>query len=237
MEDRTKKRIIGVIILAIIAAVTLISWKYIGDPIIAMVSDTPKLREWVDSTGIWAPLVFGLAVIFQVIVAVIPGEPFEIAAGLAFGPIWGTVISMLFSGIGSMIVFLLVKKYGMKLVGLFFTEEQIDKVGFLKTDPKRKILYLIIFMIPGTPKDLLSYVAGLTDLPFATWAMICTLGRFPSIITSTVGGDAIGNGEYLQAALVFGATLLISGAGILIYDRICRNRADNDKTSDKQEEE
>lgn len=91
------------------------------------------------------------------------------------------------------------------------------------------MLFLIIFMIPGTPKDLLSYVAGLTDISFPVWLMICSLGRIPSIITSTIGGNALGTKNYWFAIAVFAVTMAVSGVGIWIYDRICKRHAGDKK--------
>lgn len=72
-------------------------------------------------------------------------------------------------------------------------------------------------MFPGTPKDLLTYCAGLTHMRLGKWLAISVVGRIPSVITSTIGGDALGAGSYGFAALVFGATLLLCGAGLVVY--------------------
>ena len=77
-------------------------------------------------------------------------------------------------------------------------------------------------MLPGTPKDLLGYFAGLTDLPFPVFCLICSLGRVPSVITSTIGGNALGTQRYGTAIIVFVITLAVSGLGLLIYNRICK---------------
>lgn len=74
-------------------------------------------------------------------------------------------------------------------------------------------------MIPGTPKDLLCYFAGLTDIRLSLWLLICSLGRLPSIVTSTVGGDALGTSNYWFAAAVFAITLVISLVGLLILQK------------------
>ena len=76
-------------------------------------------------------------------------------------------------------------------------------------------------MLPGTPKDLLCYYAGLTDIKLSTLLIICSVGRIPSVLTSTLGGDALGTKSYIFAAVVFGLTLLISAGGFWIYSRIC----------------
>ena len=174
-----------------------------------------------DDNGIWSRFAYMGMVILQVVIAVLPGEPFEIAAGYAFGAVEGSLLCIAASTLGSITVFLLVRYFGVPLVEVFFSEEKLHRIKFLKTTPKRDFIFFIIFMIPGTPKDLLCYFAGLTDIRLSLWLLICSLGRLPSIVTSTVGGDALGTSNYWFAAAVFAITLVISLVGLLFYKKIC----------------
>lgn len=221
MQKKTLRILVIVIVVAAIAAMT-----WLTAPLLRFVSDPELFRAWVDSYGLLGRLAYIGMVVLQVIVALIPGEPFEIAAGYAFGAVEGTILSVLACTLGSVIVFLLVRRYGMRLAGLFFAQEKLQSVRFLKTNPKREVLFLLIFMIPGTPKDLLCYYAGMTDLRFPVWLLICSFGRLPAIITSTIGGDALGTENYWFAAGVFAVALAISGIGILIYNDICNRNKD-----------
>lgn len=191
-------------------------------PLVKLVSQPETIRAWVEERGIWGRAAYMGLVFIQVIIALIPGEPFEIAAGYVFGAVEGTILCMVAAGFGSLVVFLLVRVFGARIVHVFFDKQQTEKLKFLKTTPGRDFLYLLIFMLPGTPKDLLSYFVGLTDMKVWIWCLISSFGRLPSIITSTMGGDALGNRSYLLAAIVFFVTLLISGFGLLIYRKICR---------------
>lgn len=140
-------------------------------------------------SGAWPP--YAGMVFLQVLVAVIPGEPLEIAGGYAFGAVWGTVLCLLGAFLGSVAVFAVVRKWGVPLVEVFFPKEKLNKLAFLKTSPKRTALLWLVFTVPGTPKDLLCYFAGLMDLRWPSWLLIASVGRLPSIITSTVGGNAL----------------------------------------------
>ena len=73
-------------------------------------------------------------------------------------------------------------------------------------------------------KDILSYCIGLTRMRFSTWLAISGVARIPSVITSTIGGDALGAGEHGLAVLVFSITLVISGAGVIVDKRLCKKR-------------
>ena len=225
----TRRQLVGIAAVCIaIVASALIMW-LVGAPLVRFASEPEKFRAWVDGHGFGGRIAYIGMVIFQVIIALIPGEPFEIAAGYAFGAVEGTLLCILASTLGSVAVFLLVRRFGVRLVEVFFSKDKLKSVRFLKSTPKRDMLFLIIFMIPGTPKDLLSYVAGLTDIRFPVWLMICSLGRIPSIITSTVGGNALGTQNYWFAIAVFAATMAVSGVGLLIYNRICKRHAAREK--------
>ena len=205
-------------IAACILFLALVSW-FIGKPMLALAADPEKFRDWVDSRGIFGSLIFIGMMIFQVIVAFIPGEPFEIGAGYAFGAVEGTVLCLLGTLLGSMLVFLLVRRFGVKLVTVFFSLEKVREIKFLKEKKKLNTIVFLTFLLPGTPKDLLTYAVGLTDMPLKTFLIITAVARIPSIITSTVGGSAIGRQDYLFAVIVFAVTLLLSGAGLLIYNK------------------
>ena len=108
---------------------------------------------------------------------------------------------------------------------MFFPQEKLKSLRFLQHSRRRDYLFAIIFMLPGTPKDLLCYFAGLTDIKFGVWLLICSVGRIPSVVTSTIGGDALGTKSYLFAVIVFVATLAISAAGVLVYQLIQKHHA------------
>lgn len=179
-------------------------------------------RQWVAGHGVWGMAAYAGMVFLQVLVAIIPGEPLEIAGGYAFGAVWGTVLCLLGSILGSVAVFAVVRKWGIPLVEVFFPREKLEKLSFLRTSPKRTALLWLVFTVPGTPKDLLCYFAGLTDLSWSSWLLIASVGRIPSIVTSTVGGDALGMQNYQFAVVTFLATLVIAGVGLLIYRQVCR---------------
>lgn len=231
-----KKRIFAIlIILAFLGVSAAIFWE-VGKPLIQFVSDSERLRSWVDDNWLWSRLAYIGIIIFQIIIAIIPGEPFEIGAGYAFGAVEGTVICILGSAIGGTLVFLLVKKFGIKLVEVFISVEKINSLKFLKDSKKRDILMFLLFFIPGTPKDVLCYFAGLTNMDLKTWLLITTIAKFPSIVTSTIGGNAIGMENYQFAIIVFVVTFLISGAGLLFYNHFTKNKEKEAASADEKED-
>lgn len=217
--QKQKKWIAMSAVIAFLIVSALLAYT-VGRPMIRFAKDPQQFRLWVDGHGLWGAVAYMGMVFLQVLVAIIPGEPLEICGGYAFGTLQGTLLCLIGAMAGSLLVFAFVRRWGYEVVEIFFSREKIQSVRFLQSSPKRDMLFIIIFALPGTPKDLLCYVAGLTDLSWTHWLLICSLGRLPSIITSTLGGNALGTQDYWQAGIVFALTLGISLLGLLIYQRI-----------------
>ena len=224
-EAHKKKIYLFAIIVALIfiAAVGYL----VGKPMVEFVREPERFRAWVDSSGFMSRVIFVGMVIFQLIIALIPGEPLEMGAGYAFGAVEGTILCIIGCVIGSTLVFLFVRRFGVKLVEVFFPREKIRSLRFLQDSRRLDLLTFIVFFIPGTPKDLLSYFIGLTDMKLGTWLFITAVARIPSIVTSTVTGDALGLKDYQFALIAFGVTLALSLVGILVYRRLSARRHPN----------
>lgn len=221
MTEKHKKAVSIAAVLIFILFCALVGW-LVGVPMIRMANDPAQFRAWVDGYGLLGKVIFVGMVVLQVLVAFIPGEPVELAAGYAFGFLEGSMLTLAGFLIGSALVYGLVKKYGVKLVEVFFDREKINEFSFLKNPKKTRALALILMTIPGTPKDFLSYFAGLTQLKIGEWLAIVAIGRLPSLITSTVTGAAAGSENYVLSVIMLGITLLITAAGLIYYRRISR---------------
>ena len=221
LTEQQKKTLSVLAIVIFVLLSAALAW-FVGRPMVRFARQPEQFRAWVDSHGVWGCAAYAAMVFLQVVVAVIPGEPLEISGGYAFGALRGSVLCLLGGVLGSVAVFALVRRFGRELVEIFFPREKLEKLKFLQSSPKRDALFWLIFTVPGTPKDLLCYFAGLTDLSWGKWLLLCTVGRLPSVLTSTIGGSALGVKDYQFAILVFAVTLAVSGVGLLIYRAICR---------------
>lgn len=221
LTEKQKKTIAAAGVVIFILLSLFLFW-FVGRPMIRFAKKPELFRQWVDQRGIWGKAAFVGMVFLQVLVAIIPGEPLELCGGYAFGAFWGTALCLIGAVLGSVAVFAFVRKFGQPLVEVFFPKEKLESLRFLRSSPKRDALFWLIFTVPGTPKDLLCYFAGLTDLSWGKWLLMATVGRIPSILTSTIGGDAMGVQNYQFAIITFAVTLVISGIGLLIYRAICR---------------
>lgn len=217
--------LILVISILLMAGLTVL----LGKPILEFMADPASVTAKLQNLGVWGPVVFMLLNIVQVLLAIIPGGPFEVAAGALWGPIWGTVLCDIAMTTGGVITFLFVRKFGIKFIELFTTREKIESVKFLKSSKKSTLLLFLFFLLPGTPKDLMCYVVGLTDIKLSTWILINLVGRFPAIFLSALGGSALGEKRYEIFIIMLVVILVLFCIGSLLYKKFNKG---HDTTSD-----
>ena len=188
-----------------------------GSELLAFVSDADRFKAWLDSYGHLGKIIFIAVRAFQTVVKIIPAEPLEIGSGYAFGVWGGLFYCMMGTEIGSFVIVAITKLFGMKAVKLFVSEEKINSLDFIKNKEKLSLSLFIIYLIPGTPKDVITYLMGVTDYSIWKFLLITGIARIPSIITSTVCGAALGEKNYLLSASVFIATAVFGLAGVKLY--------------------
>lgn len=191
---RVFKIIIGIVVIALLAGITIYLFPVMKN--LATVEGKVAFKEKIDNSGVFGVLtLFGLQ-LAQIFLIIVPGEPIEILAGMCYGSIWGTVFIMASAAIVSISIYLLVRKFGKKFVYDFCDEKKVAKIENSKLfqNPKKiEFIMLILFLLPGTPKDLLVYVAGLLPIKPSRFILISTFARFPSVISSTLAGDNVVN--------------------------------------------
>lgn len=207
-----------VVMLALFALISLT----IGRRLLHFASDPAGLRAWAENQGIWGRLALVGIQILQVVVAVLPGEVVEIAAGYTFGAWEGMILCLLGTIVGSAIIYAFTRRFGVKMVEAFISREKLDSLKFIHNSRKLNILIFVLFFIPGTPKDLITYFIGLTPMKLSTFLALSTIARIPSVVSSTLGGNAMDLRNYGVALVVFAITLVISGIGLLIYTKIVK---------------
>lgn len=229
------KRILAVVSFVVVAglitALSLLVWNGIKSDI-----RTPEaFKEYINGFG-WKGYLVALGIqMLQVVVALIPGEVVEIGAGCAFGWLGGALICLAGVAIASATVFLLTKRIGVRMVELFMDPAKIDSLKFLNSEKKLKRTVFLLFFIPGTPKDLITYFVGLTRITLSEFMVISLIARIPSVLSSTLVGHYVIEENYLTSILIFVATAIVSLIGIFIYNKIInRKRGNESGTPTKQ---
>ncbi len=184
-------------------------------------------KQKVENSGWLGMLTLFELQVAQIFLVILPGEPIEILAGMCYGAWGGTIFIMVSACIISTTIFFLVRKWGKKFVLSFCDEKRVEKIESSKLfqNPKKieKIL-LILFLIPGTPKDLLVYISGLLPIKPSKFIVISTLARFPSIISSTLAGDSLAIGDWKKSIMLYAIVLLIVGVIIFFVDKFDKEK-------------
>lgn len=231
--DRTnyekRRKILSGISISIVALLALLLTWFLWRWLAAFSQE--GLRDYIRSFGAASWLVFLALQFLQVFIALIPGELLESVAGFVFGPLWGTVLCYMGIALASVVVFSLTRQFGVRLVEVFISREKINQLRFLNTEKKRDLLIFLIFFIPGTPKDLLTYFAGLTEIRLVRFLLISMLARIPSVISSTFGGHLLGEGNFTGAVILYAVTGAVSLLGMVGYDLWVKHRKNRSETA------
>lgn len=231
MEKKTKLKIFKILMLIIVliicTGITIYLFPVMKN--LSTVEGQIEFKEKVNGSGIYGIILIFTIQLLQIFLFILPGEPIEILAGMCYGGLWGTLFIMASSATISCLIFLLVRKLGKQFIYDFCNEEQVKKFennNLFQNSKKIELIIFILFLIPGTPKDLLTYVSGL--FPIKTWkfVLISTVARIPSIVTSTLAGANIANGDWKKGFFLY--IIIVVIVIILIY---IFNRFDKDKTT------
>lgn len=220
MKKTEKMKLIKIIIsIVIVTILGICIWKMW--PFLIELSNKEgqiAFKNKIQSLGFKGLLLLFSIQVLQILLVILPGEPFEVIAGMCYGSIGGAVFITASVLITTIIIFFTVRKLGEKYLYNFFKKEKVEKImksKLLGNEKNLEIILGILFILPATPKDLLVYIGGL--LPVKPWRfiLISTFVRFPSVITSTMVGSNLTNGNWKISILIYLITFLITG--VLIY--------------------
>ncbi len=186
-----------------------------------------ELALFIEQAGVFAPLVFVLMMSLQIIVAFIPGGPLEITGGFLFGGWLGTILTVTGAVLGTLLVYTLVRKFGRPLVNLFVSEEKFKKFSVLEDEDKLEFWVFVLFLIPGIPKDLLTYIVALTKIKCRQFLLLSTIARFPALMASVLVGDSLYDGRYGVCIAIACISAVLAFAGFQIKKHILKEKYDS----------
>lgn len=221
MKDKKtilKAVLLAVLFIAVIGGITLVLLPYIRK--LSEPEYQAAIQNWIDNMGFAGVLILLGAQMLQVIIAFIPGEPFELLSGALYGSVGGLAICLIGCIAASSLIFILSRKAGKKLLYRIFGKEKIQGWKWLQSSQKVDLVIFVLFFIPGTPKDLLTYIVGITNITLGKFLTLSTIARIPSVISSTMIGASVRQGNASTALIVFIITGVVGIGGILFKDKI-----------------
>ena len=132
----------------------------------------------------------------QIIISVIPGQAFQFAAGILWGFFLGLLFSLIGAFVGTTISFYLAKLLGRDAMHLLFTEEKMNWFVEKLNSRKAYTIVFLIYLIPGLPKDIMSYAAGISSMNFKAFLIFSMIGRTPAMSGSLLIGALYFSGHY-----------------------------------------
>lgn len=168
IKERLKKPQTVVSVAAAVLFIAAFAFSYVkwGGRMLDLVSDTQGFKDWLQSFGVWGRVIFVGIRSLQTVVKIIPAEPLEIGTGFVYGTLGGCLLCFAGTFLGSLVIILLTRLFGKRVISLFVPEEKIRELGFLNDEKKISGLLLCIYLIPGTPKDFITYLTCI--LPIST---------------------------------------------------------------------
>ena len=222
MENPKPKIWLKIALLAAVLTVLLLVTVRYAPAITRLVSNRDRLREFLLSYGRWSVLVFIALQVLQVVIAAIPGEITQFAGGYLYGTVLGTVYSLAGIMAGSVIVFYLTRWLGYPVLKALVPHKSMQKFEFLINDPKGEVGMFVLFAIPGIPKDVLTYIAGLTPVRALRFFLLATMARFPGILLSSYIGAHFEKKEYTEVIVASAAAIILFVAGVFIRERVIK---------------
>lgn len=219
MEKGDIFKIVGLgvfFVLMIVIAIAL--WpmlKTLGEP-----DGLSRVIADVQSAGALGVLILLGLQFLQIVVAFIPGEVVQVAAGMMYGPWWGALIIFLGCVISSIFIFELVHRLGAPFVQSMVPPKYMEKFRNFEKTGKLNFIVFLLFFIPGLPKDVFTYLTPLTDMPMKTFILLSCVARIPGIFVSTYAADSLIEGDIRSSVIIFAVVGVIALAAILFRNKL-----------------
>lgn len=190
-------------------------WKALSLP-----ENQERLQSWIAELGFKGWILFFCLQMLQIIIAFIPGEPIQMMAGVLYGA-WGGILTWLAGSVcASILVFIIVRKGGERLVHKLFGKDKLEKFSFLRDSHQIEMITLILFLIPGMPKDLLTYLGGLTSIKLWKFIAISNLARIPALAASALLGSSASRGNMGLTLIISLLAIATAVIGVIFRDKL-----------------
>lgn len=160
--------------------------------------------------------------IFQIVVSVLPGQALQFAAGYAYHFWFGLLYSVIGISIGTVITFYLARFLGKDALYVIFGEERFGRFVHTLNKKRSYIVLFVIFLIPGIPKDLFTYAAGVSEIRIIPFLLMSLVGRTPAMIGSIMMGNMFYNGSYTGLIILGAVAAALFVAGLLNRNKLVK---------------
>lgn len=204
--------------IAIMFAITWALWPLFGELFVP--GGATKVVNQIRDAGPWGVLVLLGLQFLQIVISFIPGEVVQFAAGILYGPWWGTIIIILGAFISSMFIFELVHRLGRPFVEAMVSKKHLDKFHSFAESGKLRSLVFLLFLCPGMPKDMFTYIIPLTSMSRRDYLLITTFARIPGVFLSTYAAAGLFDGNATLSIIIYVSVTVVALAALLLKDKL-----------------
>jgi uncharacterized membrane protein YdjX (TVP38/TMEM64 family) len=209
------KKLLAVMLAAALVLAFYAAWK---TGLLGRLSDHEQLVQSMRQSGWRGPLICIGIQFLQVVFFMVPGEITQIAAGYVFGAWLGLVYSVIGIMLGSAFDFAFARAVGRPIVRKLMGERTLERVDGALTTHRGKSALFVLFLIPGMPKDAMSYGAGLMKIGLGEFTAISGLARLPALLFSTMIGGQLYDRDYTAVAIIVVVGALAT-LGFYLYEK------------------
>lgn len=236
-ERNSSKKLSIQIIAVVVFLVVMVLVTMLCIPLVKLLQTAEgrvQIKETVGSMPVLSVVLYIILQAVQIIVALIPGGPMQLLGGMLFGKLFGFIFCMLGTLLGTAVVFYLVKLIGSPLVEALVAKKNFKTLKILENQRNLEILVFVMFLIPGVPKDALTYLVPLTKMPAERFFVISTVARAPAVFMSIIVGNSLSEGNFVFSIIIFLILVAIAATGVLYKDKVINIfRTKKDKVAEK----
>lgn len=181
-----------------------------------------KVTEQVRSAGPLGVLILLGFQFLQIVVAFIPGEVVQVAAGMMYGTWGGAAIILGGCVVSSAFIYLVVSRLGAPFVQAMIPEKWMEKLRDFDESEKLDVMVFVLFLIPGLPKDVFTYLVPLTGMRMRDFVLLSNVGRIPGVVMSTMAANGLMEGDWVRSIVLFVACAAVAIVAILFHERIMK---------------
>jgi uncharacterized membrane protein YdjX (TVP38/TMEM64 family) len=207
LKPKTASDWVGPFLLVIVLLSLVVAMVVHWDLVWGLATDPEKIKAWMAPFGAWAPAVYVALNFFLGVTVILPGEIPMIAGGFLFGAVWGTIWATLGTGMATVFCVLLARRLGLSFVQRIFGEKQVAEFEALVSGPRALVVFFFLFLIPGLPKHILSYLGGLTKLNLWVFLAVSLVGHTPALIGAMLIGEAAAHENWTIVFAIGGLAL------------------------------
>ena len=161
-------------------------------------------------------------------------------AMLAAGVLFSLKKPLAFKGAMGFVSIALVIAQGIGL-GTLFTQRTADgstlgsekpyttMQGMMSVSDKSNVIVFILFLIPGLPKDVFTYITPLTHMSMKNFVLISNFARIPGIVLSTYAAAGLVSGNIVESVIIFAVTAAVAIVALVVYGRVTKKSNGSEK--------